>query len=224
MSHKNSSKSQSKKRVSANQDESWWKKNWISLGSLLVSLWALHVSMQTDSRTRGSDSAAASAEATLIAQQAGEVSMMATYSRIMFINAQNEQKRVGTLSSETVAGFAEVELPSLAPTLDELEQLARSGDGTAGQLALCVKWRNIAEGKIELLAKRQLAIPFQPLYMRDVTFDLSSVADACAKAADDLADNAIPDPTGSDIFSQPAVLTRIPTQTNLSALNVGGGR
>ena len=203
--------------IDQDQDKGWWRrKNRIALASFLVaavglgvSVWAVRVSLATDARAQRIDAEAASAEATLLAEQAGQVYAIAAYSHAAFGHARDEIGREGKLSADTVSEFANAELPPLSPTLDELEQLARSGDDTAGHLALCVKWRNIAEGSIEPLAKVSIAKPFLIMYLDQTVSSLSNVSQACAQATEDLERHAIRDPSGPDPFSQPVVLKRI---------------
>ena len=203
--------------IHQDQDKGWWrKKNRIALASFLVaavglgvSCWAVRVSLASDARAQRIDAEAASAEATLLAQQAGQVYAIAAYSHATFVHARDELARDGKLSADTESELANAELPPLSPTLDELEQLARSGDDTAGHLALCAKWRNIAEGSIEPLAKVSIAKPFLAIYVNQTVSSLSNVSQACAQATEDLERHAIRDPSGPDPFSQPVVLKRI---------------
>lgn len=210
MSQESLSGSQKPTVSMGHRTKKWLAENWLSLASLIVSFLALYISANADSRTQHNESAIASAEATLLTEQTAEVYMIATYAHTVFVHAQNEQAKGGELSPETISEFAKVELPPLSPTLDELEQLARTGDDTATRLALCVKWRNLAEGTIEPLAENKLIPQFRAMYVNEGVSNLSRASQACYQAAEGLDHHAVRDPSGKDIFSQPVVLKRIP--------------
>jgi hypothetical protein len=225
MMHKYSPKVRMAKAPSGGQSQGkgWWRQNWIALASfavaavgLGVSIWAVRVSLAADRRAQRGETEVASAEATLFADNAGWVYAIANFSHAVALHAQGEERRDRRLSPDTLSQFKNGELPSLSPTTDEIEALARVGDDTASHLVLCVKWRNTAEGIIETLVQGngQIVEPIQTMEVNLLVPDLSNTAKACLQAANDLARHAIPDPTGPDISSgPPVVLKRIyPTQ------------
>lgn len=202
---------------SGEKHNGWWWHNWLALFSLGVaavgigmSYWAVRVSLATDRRAQRVEAAEASAEATQLADRAGRVFMVANMAHSIIMQAEKEEALDGKMSRFTLSLLGEALLPPLSPTTGELEELARSGDDTAGHLALCVKWRNTAEVKVEALTtgKGRLFEPLQAEYAAELVRDLSNVSKACEQAADDLTRLSVPDPV-PDTFSQPVVLKRL---------------
>ena len=183
----------------------WLAKNWLAFFSLAVALVgcgisarAMHVSWTSDDREQRMDAAEASAEATIIAGDTNEVFTTADMLQSIFTQAEQE------LSSDNKLGvfrdpIGRAQLPPLSATRDELNELARAGDSTAGHFALCVKWRNIAQANIESMVTLAKANdpryePLEAMYVHQINKYLSNVIKACGQAAVDIKRQAVPDP------------------------------
>jgi hypothetical protein len=158
MTHERLSNEDTPTAPSGHRDNKWrWlAENWLAFFSLvvagaglIVSFWAMHFSRASDTRAQRMDAAEASAEATIIAGNTNEVFKMSEMWQSIFTQAELKLSSGDKKLEAFRDSISRAQLPPLSPTRDELDVLARADDDTAGRLALCVKWRTIAQAHIE---------------------------------------------------------------------------
>jgi len=197
---------------SSNQDQKkgWWKKNWIALASfavaasgLGVSIWAVLVSQaadrhaqETDRRAQHGEAADASAVATRLVGQVDLVLEDADSAQQTYGEASSEMQSHTKWGADLLWIMNDTHLPPLSPTNDDFHALSRAGNNTSGHLESCVKLRDLAEDKLNLLAKgkNKLFDPVEAAYVFELTLDLPGVIKACTQAKNDLQPLAVPDP------------------------------
>ena len=205
MSRKNSSKVRKPVASSSNQDQktSWWKKNWLALASfavaifgLGVSIWAVRVSQAADRRAQQNEVADASAVATRLVGQVDLVLEDADSAQQTYGEASSEMLSHTKWGADLLWIMNDTHLPPLSPTNDDFHALSRAGNNTSGHLESCVKLRDLAEDKLNLLAKgkNKLFDPVEAAYVFELTLDLPGVIKACTQAKNDLQPLAVPDP------------------------------
>jgi hypothetical protein len=189
--------------IPGDNDESWWGKNWLAFGSLVVaaiglvaSFWAIHISLATESHVEHNESAAASAAATKLVDQIDMVVKEAETTREFYQEAGNEKVNHVKWSPDLLVALNESDLDQISPTSDDFEALSRVGGNVSGQLESCVKLRNTTEDLIKKLekGKNNLFDPVELAYVLELTWASSNVIKACNVALNDLKPLAVPDP------------------------------
>lgn len=196
----------------------------VAAAGLLVSIWAMHLSRASDTRAQRMDASEASAEATIIAGYTNEVFKTAEMWQSLFTQAEQNlssgDRNLGVFRDV----LSRAQLPPLSPTRDELDVLARADDDTAGHLALCVKWRTIAQAYTEPLASLLKANDpryrsIESMYVHQIDGYLSNVVKSCGQAAIDLRRHAVPDPEPEPVSAQ-GEIERFHTTTPPSSIRM----
>jgi hypothetical protein len=222
MSHNHSSQVTKSKASAKNKDQEsgWWTQNWIALMSLAVATIGLVASIWAVQRTQRFDSAVIAAEATELADLADNVRGMADFRAGLIDIARKHESPDGQLGPEFEPFLSALDLPPLSVSLEELQVLAHTHDDTAGHLAQCVKWRDLAQHEVDELQKMRKTIDpklgdenrkalagVEKIYLSTLDRQFASVISTCQRAASDLRRLALPDPSVSEHVIEPASST-----------------
>jgi len=182
--------------VTARKKRAWWANNSVALLALGVSAGGWVTGWSSEHRLQSIEHARVAAAATALMSATDELVRDADGAKSAFAAAEDSLTSHQPWSDDFRELLDISTLPAFAPTAEQIEALSHSGDSTASHVQSCAHLRNVAEEKIEVLARghNRLFDPVEVAYVVEVNWDLSSVTKACRDASVALERYAAPDP------------------------------